>query len=158
MKISLQNTLQLIRTSIYLPLSVRFLLIACIMQLKLYTRLNSSGSAAAAVWHAACGSCRFPQAGTQHFLPLASMPDQWNNRTMALRHYLLRGVFTNVCFLRRYDSVTGCNTPLCPTPRAPSSPARVRQRSVSETPSWRADFSGARFRTCIYMPNADSSF
>lgn len=67
----------------------------------------------------ACGSCRFPQAGssTQH-LPRfngRSMEGTTQDTMCCAALFITFFVFT-VCLLRRYDSVTSCNPPPRTTP------------------------------------------
>lgn len=79
------------------------------------------------------------------------MADQWNNTA----HNVLCGIIYYV--LRIYSLFAKAirfGNQLQSSPNEERPPKECRQRSAEEAPSWRADFSGARFRTCIYMSNA----
>lgn len=113
------------------------------MHLKLHTPLTSSG-----MWQLSLSPGR--QAAARNTCP-ASMADQWNNTA----HNVLCGI---IYYVPRIYSLFakairfGNQLQSSPLERTP--PKECRQRSAEEAPSWRADFSGARFRTCIYMSNA----
>lgn len=113
------------------------------MHLKLHTPLTSSG-----MWQLSLSPGW--QSAARNTCPV-SMADQWNNTA----HNVLCGIIYYV--LRIYSLFAKAirfGNQLQSSPNEERPPKECRQRSAEEAPSWRADFSGARFRTCIYMSNA----